>query len=160
MAFDAFLKLDGIPGDSMDKAHKGEINVLSFSWGVTTAGRRRRPQVEDFTVVKQVDSASPLLLEAICEGQVIKSAVFSVEKVGDQSQAIFKFYFDDLMVTSLSPAGQSGDQVPVESLSLNFRSVDYEVYSQNRDGSTGAVRKGSCDQPSRGREPMTEEPER
>ena len=33
MAFDAFLKLDGIPGDSTDATHKGEIDVMSFSWG-------------------------------------------------------------------------------------------------------------------------------
>ena len=32
-AFDYFLKLDGIPGESTDAKHKGEIDVLSWSWG-------------------------------------------------------------------------------------------------------------------------------
>ena len=32
-AFDYFLKLDGIPGESIDAKHKGEIDVLSWSWG-------------------------------------------------------------------------------------------------------------------------------
>ena len=32
-AFDYFLKLDGIPGESVDAKHKGEIDVLSWSWG-------------------------------------------------------------------------------------------------------------------------------
>ena len=46
-AFDYFLKLDGIPGESIDDKHKGEIDVLSWSWGesqraAASAGRRRR----------------------------------------------------------------------------------------------------------------------
>ena len=39
-----FLKLDGIAGESTDAAHKGEIDVESWSWGVSnrgsTVGRR------------------------------------------------------------------------------------------------------------------------
>ena len=35
MAFDAFLKIEGIPGESTDDKHKDQIEVLSFSWGVT-----------------------------------------------------------------------------------------------------------------------------
>ena len=35
MAFDAFLKLDGVKGESFDNTHKGEIDILSFSWGVS-----------------------------------------------------------------------------------------------------------------------------
>ncbi len=34
MASDMFLKIDGIPGESTDKAHANEIEVLSFSWGI------------------------------------------------------------------------------------------------------------------------------
>ena len=35
MAVDYFLKVDGIPGESVDAKHKGEIDVLAFSWGVS-----------------------------------------------------------------------------------------------------------------------------
>ena len=35
MAFDAFLKIDGIDGESTDKTHPGEIEISSFSWGVS-----------------------------------------------------------------------------------------------------------------------------
>ena len=40
MAYDAFLKIDGIEGESNDKTHKGEIELSSFSWGVSNAGCR------------------------------------------------------------------------------------------------------------------------
>jgi len=38
MAFDAFLKIEGIEGDSQQKGHPGEIEVASFSWGETSSG--------------------------------------------------------------------------------------------------------------------------
>ncbi len=38
MAFDAFLKLDGIPGESTDDKHKDWIELLSYNWGATQMG--------------------------------------------------------------------------------------------------------------------------
>ena len=35
---DYFLKIDGIPGESMDTKHKDEIQVLSFSFGESQSG--------------------------------------------------------------------------------------------------------------------------
>jgi len=35
MAFDYFLRIDGVPGSSTDAKHKGEIEVESFSFGVS-----------------------------------------------------------------------------------------------------------------------------
>ncbi len=33
MAFDMFLKMDGIPGESTDVGHKDEIDIVSYAWG-------------------------------------------------------------------------------------------------------------------------------
>ena len=41
MAFDAFLKIEGIEGESTDKAHPGEIEISSFSWGVSNTAAAR-----------------------------------------------------------------------------------------------------------------------
>jgi type VI secretion system secreted protein Hcp len=38
MAADTFAKLGDIKGESLDDKHKDEIEVLSFSWGVTNTG--------------------------------------------------------------------------------------------------------------------------
>src|SRR3546814_2540642 len=35
---DYHLKIDGIEGESLDEKHKGEIEIDSFSWGVTNMG--------------------------------------------------------------------------------------------------------------------------
>ena len=38
MASDIFAKIGDIKGESLDAKHKDEIEVLSFSWGVTNHG--------------------------------------------------------------------------------------------------------------------------
>jgi type VI secretion system (T6SS) effector Hcp len=37
MPADVFVKIDGVEGESSDATHKNEIEVLSYSWGVTEA---------------------------------------------------------------------------------------------------------------------------
>jgi type VI secretion system secreted protein Hcp len=71
MAVDCFLKIDGVPGESADEKHKDWIEVLSFSHGVaaTSSAASRLPtgkiRHQDFTVVKAVDKASPLLVHRL-----------------------------------------------------------------------------------------------
>lgn len=38
MAVDIFIKIGDIKGESMDKAHKDEIDVLNWSWGMSQSG--------------------------------------------------------------------------------------------------------------------------
>ena len=40
MAVDMFMKIDDIKGESVDKTHKDEIDVLAWSWGVIAVGHR------------------------------------------------------------------------------------------------------------------------
>ncbi len=40
MAYDIFLKIDGIDGESMDDKHKNEIEVLSWRWNIHQENRR------------------------------------------------------------------------------------------------------------------------
>ena len=68
---DYFLKnLDGIDGESTDDKHKNEIEVDSFSWGVTqsgTAGRTGtgrgagKASIQDLHFTSKVNKASPKL---------------------------------------------------------------------------------------------------
>ena len=73
MAFDAFLKIDGVPGESTDDKHKDWIEVLSFNFGesqpssatASSAGgaTTERVNFQDFGVVKHIDKSTPKLDE-------------------------------------------------------------------------------------------------
>ena len=88
-AVDAFLKLTGIKGESIDSKHKDEIDVLSWSWGagtdpaLSTSARgagAARPCVKDFTFTHRFDAASPLLLTSAISGNTIPEGTLTIRK--------------------------------------------------------------------------------
>ena len=82
MASDYFLKIDGIPGESLDAKHKDEIEVLSWSWGETNepppasggGAGSGKVAMTDLHVSADLARASPQLLLACASGKHIKSA--------------------------------------------------------------------------------------
>ena len=143
MAVDAFLKIDGIPGESRDKAHPGEIEVLSYSWGVNSGpvasgsgGGEGKASFHEFTFSSHVTKASPLLAEACASGQHIKIAWLSVRKAGG-SIDFYKPQFSDIIVTSYGEGGSEGaqDDAPINQVSLNFDKCDIDYRVVNPNGS-------------------------
>ncbi len=70
-AVDYFLKIDGIDGESTDKDHKGEIDVLSWSWGMSQSGSADGtivPDIQELELTKYVDKSTPKLMEALAGG--------------------------------------------------------------------------------------------
>lgn len=140
---DYFLKIDGIPGESQDAKHKGEIDVLSFSWGASlasslAAGRgASKPAMNDFSIVKVVDSATPKLMQAVCQGQHIPEAHFTGRKPGGEALEFLKIKLTDVLISGVSSGGSSGDAVPLEQLSFSFGSSSITVVRQDASGKPG-----------------------
>jgi len=90
--FDAFLKVDGIPGESKDDKHKDWIEIIDFVHGVnqpysmtaSSAGgaTAERADFGTFNVSKLVDRASPKLWEACFTGKHIKEVVIELFRAG------------------------------------------------------------------------------
>jgi light-regulated signal transduction histidine kinase (bacteriophytochrome) len=65
MAVDMFMKIDTVDGEAQDSKHKKEIDVLSWSWGLSNAGSAHsgggagagKANVHDLSFTKWVDSA-------------------------------------------------------------------------------------------------------
>jgi len=65
-AVDMYIKIEGIKGESRDKQHKGEIDVLAWSWGMTQSGTSNtKPPPKDMPGELQLrvnmDKSSPLI---------------------------------------------------------------------------------------------------
>jgi type VI secretion system secreted protein Hcp len=141
---DYFLKIDGIPGESHDDKHRGEIDVLSFSWDISRSRNPRRGPA-DFQIVKTVDAASPLLFQAACQGTSPGQAVFVARKAGRDQQEFLKITLKEVIITSVSPSSVSSGDAPVEVVHLGFRSAAMDVVTQKADGSAGPTVSGTCD---------------
>src|SRR5262245_35460381 len=72
---DYFLKIDGIPGESIDAAHVDEIEVLAWSWGAAIqhpsgSGKTVCTNAQDLSFTHYFDKASPKLAANLIAGQV------------------------------------------------------------------------------------------
>ena len=145
MASDIFAKIGDIKGESLDDKHKDEIEVLSFSWGVTTTGiissgaggGSGKATFQDLSIVHNVDKASPLLLKACATGTHIKDAIITHRKAGKGQQEYLIVKLNDVIITGVTHGGASGQPFS-ESVSLAFAKVDLEYKPQKADGSLDA----------------------
>jgi type VI secretion system secreted protein Hcp len=129
VAVQYFLKLDGIEGESKDAQHKGEIDVLSFGWGVTqtlegVAGTAKA-SFQDLHIVKRVDKASPRLFEACASGEHIKDAVLVSRRSGKRPLEFLRYKLSGVIVSSYQ-IGASAPGAPTDQFSLNFRKIEVE----------------------------------
>lgn len=142
MAVDYFLKVDGIPGESTDAKHKGEIDVLAFSWGVSNdaspgsggGGGAGKAHFEDLMVVARTSKASPKLWLACATGQHLKTAVLTCRKGAAKSQVEFlKITLSDVTITSYDIDG-SDEEPPLDHVALAFAKVVTEYVAQDATG--------------------------
>ena len=132
MASDIFAKIDGIQGESRDSKHQDEIEVLSWSWGVSQTGSiafgggggEGKASFHDFTFTHHIDKASPVLLKACATGEHIKEATITVRKAGKGRQEFLVIKMNDVIITSVSQSAE--ETATAESVALQCASVDLE----------------------------------
>src|SRR6266849_1051132 len=143
-AVDYFLKIDGIEGESHDSTHKNEVDLISWSWGASQAGSHQagggggagKVSMQDFHFTMHVNKSTPKLVQACASGEHIKKAVLTCRKAGKEQQEYLKITFSDLLVSSYrTSAGEHGDPLPTEQVTLNYAKIEYEYKAQKADGS-------------------------
>ena len=145
MGSDIFAKIGDIKGESLDDKHKDEIEVLSFSWGVTNpavlsgggGGGAGKATFHDLSIVHNLDKASPLLLRACATGMHIKDAVITHRKAGKGQQEYLIVKLNDVIITGVTHGGSPGQAIS-ENVTLAFAKVDLEYKPQKQDGSLDA----------------------
>jgi type VI secretion system secreted protein Hcp len=167
-ASDIYLKIEGIPGESADADHRGEIEVLSWSFGASqpasprfggAAASGRAAQGAPVTppqgpgavsVSKPYDPSSAKLVQACAQGKHFPKATLSVRKAGGGQQEYLTYELENVMVSSYSlssPGGassggaSSGGDRPMESLSLNYTKITYKT-SDDKSGAGAAGKAG------------------
>lgn len=164
MATSATIKIGSIAGESVGvgsktpKPHAGEINVLSWNWGLaqsasghsgTTGAGSGKADVKDLTITKLVDCASPTLIAECFKGGNQKVAILNVFKVtgGDEPLLFVKITLGDAKAGNVFISSvHTGDPLPgdqySETVTLNFSQVKFEYTAQNADHTTGKTTVG------------------
>ena len=147
MAFDCFLKIDTVDGESTDDKHKNWIEVLSFSHAleqptsgsVSTGGGRgaQRCDHEDFTIVHTLDKASPKLALHCCNGMHLKEVKLELCRAAGDKTKYMEYKMADVIVSSVRPAGTAEEDapIPLEQVSFSYGKIEW-IYTET-DHATG-----------------------
>lgn len=163
--YDAYLNLDGVKGEALDDKHKDWIELAGFgheisqpvSQTVSSAGGAAtgRTKHSDFLLHKYVDAASPKLYEAASNGKHFSKAKIEVCRAGGSQVKFLEITLEEVMVShiqldspptngntppngSTTVASSTTNDLPTESVSLNYGKIEW-VYTQQKrkDGSGG-----------------------
>ena len=139
-AVDMFLKISEVTGESRDITHKDEIDVLAWSWGAsagnakTAKGALPEACIQDLSLTKYVDAASPQLILNAAMGTVAKEAVLTVRKAGEKPLEYLVLRMSDVLVTSYQTGGSGGEDRLTENVTLSFETLKGEYRRQKPDG--------------------------
>ena len=144
MSFDAFVKIDGIEGESTDKKHTGWIEAINFSSGVSQkvsstassvgGATAERADIKPFTFIKLVDSSSPKLFQDCAAGTHFNKIIIALHRSGgDEKVKFMEYELSDCIICDVSIDGGSVD-FPSESISINFGKIRVTYVKQNRKG--------------------------
>jgi type VI secretion system secreted protein Hcp len=139
-AVDMFLKIGNIMGESQDSKHKGEIDVLAWSWGTSTGANTTRGKlptacIQDLSLTKFVDSSTPELIMNGMTGEVSPSAVLVVRKAGTTPIEYLTLTMKNVTISAYSTGGSGGEDRLTENVTLHFESMTGKYVKQKADGS-------------------------
>jgi type VI secretion system secreted protein Hcp len=142
MAVDMFIKIGDLKGEAQDKTHKDEIDVLTWTWGVSNSGSVHvglgagtgKASVQDFSFTKWMDKSSTPLLLAYCNGKHFPQASLTIRKTGEKPVEYCKIKMEEVIISSVSTGGSGQDDRLTEHVTLNFGKVSVDYTPQSDKG--------------------------
>jgi type VI secretion system secreted protein Hcp len=143
-AGDIFLSFpdSDILGESENRHHMGEIEVLAFSWDLRSDPAKKSEtsvEINEFSLSKYVDSSTAFLLTKAVIGENFGRAIVTLEKSNqDMHFDYLVLTLHDATVASISSEIDGGDDGKlVEQVLFRFSSISGVYTETNRDGSPG-----------------------
>ena len=151
MSFNAFLKIDGIPGDSQNEKHKDWIEIIEFKTGIKqptaaskgTAGGAPagRANFDDFKIVKAIDKSTPLISVACANGTAIKEIKIELCRAGGDELKYMEYILTNSVISSQIASGPNNinnpneekEILPTEEVTFNFGKINWSYTKQNRE---------------------------
>ena len=143
MAVDMFLKLGDIKGESRDQAHRDEIDISEWAWGMSqsgsmhsgTGGGAGKVNIANLSLTKPLDKSSPNLMMACASGKHYPEAKLVVRKAGGTGPVEYLVItLKEVMVASYSTNAEKTGDVLYDRIALNFATVDVSYQPQKADG--------------------------
>ena len=152
MAVDMFIKIGDIVGEAKDATHSDEIDVFSWGWGINQSGTMHvgggggggKASINNLTINKFCDKATPNLMIACSNGKQFPQALLTVRKAGQNPLEYLIITMEDVIVTRVSISSHHEVDLLNEIVTLNFAkvSVDYQPQAQDGSADGGTIHYG------------------
>lgn len=153
MAVDMFLKFDPIiEGESRDKAHEGDIDILAWSWGVNNPGKMGglgrgmgagKATFESISFVSYFEKSTTSLLLSCAAGTHFTKSTLYCRKAGNKPQVYLTIELITCTVSLVEMNASLNDERQTVSFRLNFGAVQVEYKVQDSRGNVaGTTRFG------------------
>jgi type VI secretion system secreted protein Hcp len=143
MAADTYLFIEGIKGESNDARHKDWMECKHVDWGVhqpasavdAACGRAvGRCHHDTIVLLKDVDLASPILLQTCCMGKTLpKARIEFMRANGSVPFTYFVIELENVLIGEVAPEVSEG-QIMQEFVSLAFSSIKWNYARQSIAG--------------------------
>lgn len=145
----AYIKFDGVDGESAAPTFEKHIEVLSWSWGLSQTGSfsggggggAGKVSLQDFHFTMKVNKSSPQLFLRCAQGTHFPSVTLKLTAQSPTGGDVqyYTVTLTDVMVTSVqgdrsAPAAGSVDDRPVERVSLNFAKIRFDYVAVSEPG--------------------------
>jgi len=145
VATDNYLKIAAIKGDSKVDGHADEIELQSWSMGVSVpvgarsssgSGSAGTSMHADVSCMKTLDAASNDIAAACWTGATIPNAVITVQRQGESGGGkvdYMKLTLGNVIISTYQRSG--GDSsVPMEQFSMNYDKIKTEYFTTGSGG--------------------------
>jgi type VI protein secretion system component Hcp len=123
-----YLEIKGVAGDVTDRAYENQIAVLSYDLTPAPGGGG------SMSLIKYVDSSSPILTLLATTGEVIRRAILRVvESTDGKKDAKLTIDMREVLISSVQVTGNSTG-APLESVSMNFAKMNLRYHSEDKKG--------------------------
>jgi type VI secretion system secreted protein Hcp len=152
MAFDAFLYISSIEGESKDDRHKGWIEILQYGLGkrqrISKAPSRfggactGKADFLNLVIKKEIDASTPLLSLACAEGRHIDNVKLEICRAGGDKMSFMQYWFRNCIIRLVSTLGNTYQNLDLVCMDYGTVQWDYTQQSCITGGQMGYIVAG------------------
>lgn len=142
-----YMKLEGVKGDVTADGHLEEIEIDSFSLGLSNSGGTAaggtsgagKASFQDLHVTGRVSRVSPTLALLCATGKEVPSAKLTFQTKAPDGKLVDLYVVNltKVRLSSVQSGGASGESRPSESFSLNYATIEWVVQPIDSNGKLG-----------------------
>lgn len=140
-----YLNIKGITGESLADGHVGDIDLVSWDWGMQAGaplfdGNPGAASMRSINIVKMVDRATPALFQYLDSHKVVSDATLTVSKSsGGTPLEYLVIEMTEVRIMTVDVSTQGADLTERVSLSCETLTMNYTPQASSGDQASGPI---------------------